>query len=75
MSGRPTRSVPADIIERAYELARSGTCGNFTAIAKALKKERYEHARIEQHFVGRGIRTQLAEICRASRETAQDADG
>lgn len=75
MSGRPTPSGPADIIERAYELARSGTCRNFTAIAKALKKERYEQAKIEQHFVGRGIRTQLTELCRASCETAQDAAG
>ncbi len=72
MSNRVAKEIPpSDIIERAYSLARSGTCENFTAIAKALKHEGYEHGRIEQHFVGRGIRTQLAEMCRASRQTVQ----
>lgn len=74
MSGRVAKEIPSsDIIARAYSLARSGTCQNFTAIAKALKQEGYEHGRIEQHFVGRSIRTQLAEMCRASRQIMQAA--
>lgn len=48
-------------IERAFELARSGTCADVADIRRALKKEGY--SQIDEHLGGQAIRRQLRDIC------------
>ena len=49
-------------IERAFEIARSGTCRNVEDIRKRLKREGYSDAR--SHLDGPAIRKQLADLIR-----------
>lgn len=74
MSSQPTT------IERAYELARSGTCTNITDIEKALKREGFSS--VEAHLHGSSIRSGLRQLCAEARkrrgspaEDAAPADG
>lgn len=53
-SGRPST------VERAFELARSGTCANVPAIAAALKGERHEA--VDAHLAGPSIRKDLKRV-------------
>ena len=55
MTYRPTQ------LERAYQLARSGTCQSTSDIVAALKKERYS---VEQ-VCGPRLMKDLRELCRA----------
>lgn len=48
------------IIERAFELARSGDCASVAAIRAQLKKEHF--AAIEDHLEGASIRGQLRSL-------------
>jgi len=52
------------IIERAYELARSGQFRDASTIAKQLKVERYEA--VDSHFGSRTLRMALQGLCKAS---------
>ena len=52
-------------IERAFELARSGTCADVADIRRALKKERYPQ--IEEHLRGQAVCRQLRDICLEAR--------
>ncbi len=53
-------------LERAFELARSGTYENLTALRRKLEAEGYSRRLIE----GRTLTRQLNDICRASAETS-----
>lgn len=50
------------LIERAYEMARSGDHISTPSIQKALSRERYANA--EDHLSGRAIRLELNALCR-----------
>ena len=52
-------------IERAYELARSGTCESVNDIRAQLKRE--GHDAVEGHLSGPTIGRQLRTLCRESR--------
>lgn len=49
------------IIERAFELARSGRCQNVAEVGAKLKQERYES--VEAHLAGPSIRRELRRMC------------
>lgn len=55
-----SRNGPS-VIERAFELALSGTCNNVHEVGLQLKKERFES--VEAHLAGTSIRRQLRELC------------
>jgi hypothetical protein len=55
-------SDEGNFLERAYELARSGTVGNVQQLVGALKREGY--AGIEAHFTYSTLRRDLNKICR-----------
>ena len=58
-------------IERAFALARSGTCASVDEIRLALKRERFDQ--IEAHLAGHAIKKQLRALCEAAR-ASEDAD-
>lgn len=55
------------IIERAFELARSGEFQNASGVAKALQKAGFARVHIEDHLLGKATRKQLTRLCRAAR--------
>lgn len=59
------------IIERAFELARSGGVGSLRRLEAALKQEGYTVAEIGGHLSGRALQTQLTAAIRAA-ETHRD---
>jgi len=61
-SGSPRR---LSILERAYELARTGACRSVEEIAKRLKQEQYES--VETHLGGSSLRKELRQICAEAR--------
>ena len=54
-------------LERAFELARSGTCADVAEIRLALKRER--HDQVEAHLSGQSINRQLRALCDEARRT------
>ncbi len=56
------------ILERAFELARSGECQSIPAIRKKLHAEGYSKVAIESIFSGRALQKQLLDLCRHSRD-------
>lgn len=71
-----SRTNPSDessnSMERAFEMARSGSCGNVQEIRDRLRKEGFSG--VESHLSGIGFRRQLRASIKASRpaEPAQD---
>jgi hypothetical protein len=59
-----TQQSQAPIVERAYQLARSGKVSGVGEILAALKKEGYRVAEINTNFEGRTIRRALAALCK-----------
>lgn len=55
-------------IERAFALARSGTCASVADIRAALKRERYDQ--VEAHLSGQAITRQLRALCDEARSRA-----
>jgi hypothetical protein len=53
------------IIERAFELARSGDYATIDDIRKRLKSERY--SQVDAHLAGTSVRRQLLDLCREAR--------
>ena len=53
---------PITIIERAYELARSGECANRGDIASRLKTERFDN--VDAHLAFPAIRKALQSLCK-----------
>ena len=52
------------VVERAFELARSGECASVAAIRLQLKTEGYGAGEISSHLQGKSITTSLAKLCR-----------
>lgn len=61
-AGRPRR---LSIVERAFELARSGACRSIEEIARRLKQEQYES--VDTHLGGTSLRKELRQLCAESR--------
>jgi hypothetical protein len=51
-------------VERAYQLARSGTCRTIDDIRRTLVAERYEA--VQAHLDGFSIKRDLVALCRAA---------
>ena len=51
-------------LERAFALARSGTCATIDDIRLALKRERFDQ--IDAHLAGHSIKKQLRALCDAA---------
>ena len=58
------------IIERAFELARTGQCGSIDDIRKRLKAEQY--SQVDAHLSGISVRRQLLDLCRQARGEQND---
>ncbi|HEY0027000.1 MAG TPA: hypothetical protein VGC35_03950 [Allosphingosinicella sp.] len=52
-------------IERAFEIARSGSCTSVQEIRMALKKERFDN--VEAHLAGPSLARQLRTLCEAAK--------
>ena len=52
------------LIERAYQLARTGAFMTCRAVADRLKREGYGVTAVAIHLQGRAIRDDLTRICR-----------
>ena len=48
-------------LERAFELARSGTCASVNEIRQKLKAERFDQ--VDAHLAGSSISRQLRTLC------------
>ena len=55
----------ASIVERAFELARSGTCRSVTDVRMKLKAERYDF--VDNHLAGKSIVRQLQSAMKTAR--------
>lgn len=49
------------LLERAYELARSGSCAGLSDIRQKLKAEGY--TAMESSMIGLGLRRELKKLC------------
>jgi len=58
------------IIERAFELARTGACRTVEEIARRLKQENYES--VDTHLGATSLRKELRQICAEARATRMD---
>lgn len=56
------------ILERAFDLAKSGNCSTIDDIRRQLKAEHY--AQVDAHLAGATVRRQLLDLCKEAR--AQD---
>ncbi len=65
----PVAQSTSSVIERAYELARSGRCHNVAEVSSRLKQERYES--VEAHLAGPSIRRELRRICSEASKSAR----
>jgi hypothetical protein len=52
-------------LERAFALARSGSCQSVADIRQALKRERFDN--VEAHLSGSSITRQLRALCEEAR--------
>jgi hypothetical protein len=52
-------------IERAFEIARTGKCINWSEVVRQLKSERFEG--VEAHFSSPSLRKQITAECDAAR--------
>ena len=59
------------MIERAFELARSGSVANIPELERALKSEGF--AAPHMHFMGTSLRKQLNTLMKAARPLSNDA--
>ncbi|HEX8644132.1 MAG TPA: hypothetical protein VF702_09495 [Allosphingosinicella sp.] len=64
-SSRPGAPRRLSILERAFELARTGACRSVEEIAKRLKQEQYES--VETHLGGSSLRKELRQLCADAR--------
>jgi hypothetical protein len=55
-------------VERAFELARSGSCASVQDIRRRLKSEGYDQ--VEAHLSGPSLGKQLRRLCEDARKTA-----
>ena len=59
------------LVERAYELARTGAFSTSGEIQDRLKREGYGAASVQIHFQGRTIRVDLTRICREATQACR----
>ena len=64
-------TYPLSTLERAFELARSGTCAGTAEIRLHLKRERFDA--VEAHLQGPSINRQLRRLCEEARNARQPA--
>ena len=57
---------PPTTLERAFALARSGSCANVHEIRARLRAERFDQ--VDAHLAGPAIARQLRELCIDARE-------
>jgi hypothetical protein len=69
MSGRPP-SPQQGIVERAYQLASSGSYSGLGAIRAQLRADGYSRMQVAQNLEGTAIRQALAKLCLAARKDA-----
>lgn len=65
---QPPAAGPArrlSTVERAFELARNGSCRTIEEIARRLKQEQFES--VDTHLGGASIRKELRQACAESR--------
>lgn len=62
MKNKPT------ILERAYELARSGTTTDLQVISRQLKAEGFES--VDAHLAGPSLRAELRKISQSAKRPA-----
>ncbi len=62
-SATPSRRLST--VERAFEIARSGSCRTIEDIARRLKQEQQDN--VDAHLGGTSIRKELRQICAQSR--------
>jgi hypothetical protein len=55
-------------LERAFALARSGSCTSVQDIRLTLKRERFDN--VEAHLAGPSLARQLRSLCEAARVSA-----
>lgn len=66
---------PGNVIERAYELARSGAFANLVEIERTLSREHFMN--VAAHMASPSLRRELSRLCRAAiaeREAGEAAD-
>jgi hypothetical protein len=56
-------------LERAFQLARSGSVASLTEIVSSLNREGYSGNQVE----GRVLKRQLADLIKAARKASEDA--
>ena len=64
MDNHPGATPNKPVVERAFELARSGDCASVAAIRLRLKTEGYGAGEISSHLQGRSIAGSLVKLCR-----------
>jgi hypothetical protein len=64
--------VPQNIIERAFQLARSGECRTLGEIHQRLRREQYSQT--SEHLSGRLIKAQLSKLMEQARGRGMTAD-
>jgi hypothetical protein len=57
------------ILERAFELAKTGDCASIDDIRRRLKAEKY--SQVDAHLAGATVRRQLLDLCREARGEAK----
>lgn len=60
-------------IERAFELARSGSCRTIEEIVRRLRQEQMDQ--VDAHLGGHSIRKELRQVCAESRARREGRDG
>jgi hypothetical protein len=65
------RTNEISLIERAYQIARSGTVKSPWEVHLALKAEGYGDGQIELHMCGRSLRKDLSRLCKENRPAEQ----
>jgi hypothetical protein len=60
---------PAGLMERAFEIARSGKCRTVREVRNALKKEQYSMCEIEAHLSGTLTKRQLKALIAAGTQS------
>ena len=58
--------TPLPLVERAFQLARSGACAGVKDIRLQLKGEGYTNGDIQNHLDGLSIRAALVALCKKS---------
>ena len=56
------------VVERAFDIAQSGTCKRILELRKALKSEGFSDNLIEMHFTSPKLRKQLKALCQEARQ-------